>query len=1223
MGDNTCQSTSVERAHSLADLDCSANANPSWAGPEDESLRTASLGASTVTAVTTQQIFGSSLSSSKFSPSSSRGPSRSGDSLRSAVLSRQTSFDFGGEGKLSSTQVKQRLKTHLLNRRRRGNAADRLRRGDDTCSDSSSASLDAPGFISKADSTGHQVAYWHSADSANSIDCDPGDDASATKFPTQHRSLDLSFAPDPKDSVPSGHGAYFAGHTSPPSSHHSRGPPHPLSRAVLNAIEQLTGQEELETTKNTPSKGFSSDHTHSVDQSRKAQSDSDLFELSHLVRFLSQYISKHPSDPRASHRPDAHSLTSQHLAFMLNRSSVGHLFPQPVNSRSTVLEPLLEPPHTTVSGNLSPTNLLHTKFDGSDNKTPSTDRLTTFPLQTEHRTSIGANGVSDFSVDCVTDEPMKSPCDGQRPPGGDTPAADPAPSVLPLLNSSSALHSTAPCVRSGNEISMDWESAPYTAASPPSRFSPAHPANEHSIRDVVSRGLEFQNNVLSFWSRLPTEDWTVEHEISSRAPTEFNCLPTALAFDPEMLGHACLCPGAFDASIHPENPERLRVVLERLTDSFLQVPPSLSLGPKDLLRVLQAAVAVESSSLQQELNKLTKLDPVVLNFLISRIPLIGFCRLLRARMVTDDELCVFHSRKYVNALGCTMQASSASSTVTNPTCTKPQMAPTGWAVRDSSQYLCKLSCGGLGVDSDTVWNPVTTAYAARLAVGQVLCLAHKVVRNEIRNGIALVRPPGHHAEHDQPLGFCYFNSVSVAALHLLRNLRVSRVLILDWDIHHGNGTKLATSSHPGLLYISIHRYDGGTFFPGTGSVTEQTLRTKSDLSPVDENSGSKSGRTQLINIAWECPAPASDNPNAQTNTLNADDRREIWRRSYFRHRHTVPADPKLSDDPLCSTETSESSVCSPAGPHDVEFCHCSCHDGSVGGIRAVGSTGSSRRCSFCLSHSVLSSTSSIPSEPAVHGFTPAFGAAHSACPSSGTDDPLFPATFMRPPLLGLGDAEYLAAMRCVVVPIAHEFRPDVILISAGFDAARGHGEALGGYNVSPGWFAWATRQCLSLADSRVVLALEGGHIPTVISDCFNACLNSLLLPCPSEPWVPYLGSPCATSSDYSSCHPDAYLDVLRSASDWISHSELHRRPRTEAVTNLLSTIRFHASQGWRCMRDVCNDNVAMSFMEAIQVEQCRSRSAPTTSLFSHADCDSKACHSPLTACLAQLRMDHS
>lgn len=62
------------------------------------------------------------------------------------------------------------------------------------------------------------------------------------------------------------------------------------------------------------------------------------------------------------------------------------------------------------------------------------------------------------------------------------------------------------------------------------------------------------------------------------------------------------------------------------------------------------------------------------------------------------------------------------------------------------------------------------------------------------------------------------------------------------------------------------------------------------------------------------------------------------------------------------------------------------------------------------------------------------------------------------PLLGLSDAEYLAAMRSVVLPIAHEFKPDIILISAGFDAAYGHDEALGGYSVTPGFFAWATHQ---------------------------------------------------------------------------------------------------------------------------------------------------------------------
>ncbi|VDQ04333.1 unnamed protein product [Trichobilharzia regenti] len=78
------------------------------------------------------------------------------------------------------------------------------------------------------------------------------------------------------------------------------------------------------------------------------------------------------------------------------------------------------------------------------------------------------------------------------------------------------------------------------------------------------------------------------------------------------------------------------------------------------------------------------------------------------------------------------------------------------------------------------------------------------------------------------MGFCYFNSVAIAALHLLREGIVSKVLILDWDIHHGNGTKLA-ATHPGLVYLSLHRYDGGTFFPGTGSVNNCTDESHSTL----------------------------------------------------------------------------------------------------------------------------------------------------------------------------------------------------------------------------------------------------------------------------------------------------------------------------------------------------------------------------------------------------------
>ncbi|GLD64945.1 histone deacetylase 7-like isoform X1 [Lates japonicus] len=92
----------------------------------------------------------------------------------------------------------------------------------------------------------------------------------------------------------------------------------------------------------------------------------------------------------------------------------------------------------------------------------------------------------------------------------------------------------------------------------------------------------------------------------------------------------------------------------------------------------------------------------------------------------------------------------------------------------------------------------------------------------------------------------------------------------------------------------------------------------------------------------------------------------------------------------------------------------------------------------------------------------------------------------------MGDAEYLAAFRAVVMPIAHEFSPDVVLVSAGFDAVEGHSPSLGGYKVTAKCFGFLTRQLMSLAGGRVVLALEGGHDLKAICDASEACVSALL-----------------------------------------------------------------------------------------------------------------------------------
>ena len=80
---------------------------------------------------------------------------------------------------------------------------------------------------------------------------------------------------------------------------------------------------------------------------------------------------------------------------------------------------------------------------------------------------------------------------------------------------------------------------------------------------------------------------------------------------------------------------------------------------------------------------------------------------------------------------------------------------------------------------------------------------------QLQNGFGLVRPPGHHAEAEEAMGFCYFNTVAIAAARLLGLPDIRRILIVDWAVHHGNGTQKFFYEDPRVLYISIHRHDNG------------------------------------------------------------------------------------------------------------------------------------------------------------------------------------------------------------------------------------------------------------------------------------------------------------------------------------------------------------------------------------------------------------------------------
>ncbi|KAM5288278.1 histone deacetylase 7 isoform 3-T3 [Ctenodactylus gundi] len=288
------------------------------------------------------------------------------------------------------------------------------------------------------------------------------------------------------------------------------------------------------------------------------------------------------------------------------------------------------------------------------------------------------------------------------------------------------------------------------------------------------------------------------------------------------------------------------------------------------------------------------------------------CECLRGRKASLEELQLVHSEGHVFLYG------------TNPL-SRLKLDNGKLAGLLAQRMSVMLPCGGVGVDTDTIWNELHSSNAARWAAGSVTDLAFKVASGELK------------------------------------------------DVHHGNGTQQTFYQDPNVLYISLHRYDDGNFFPGSGAVDEV---------------GAGSGEGFNVNVAW----------------------------------------------------------------------------------------------------------------------------------AGGLDPPT-------------GDPEYLTAFRIVVMPIAQEFSPDLVLVSAGFDAAEGHPAPLGGYHVSAKCFGYMTQQLMNLAGGAVVLALEGGHDLTAICDASEACVAAL----------------------------------LGNKVDPLSEEGWKQKPNLNAIHSLEAVIRVH-SKYWSCMQ---------------------------------------------------------
>ncbi|MBA2486953.1 MAG: histone deacetylase [Nitrospira sp.] len=176
-----------------------------------------------------------------------------------------------------------------------------------------------------------------------------------------------------------------------------------------------------------------------------------------------------------------------------------------------------------------------------------------------------------------------------------------------------------------------------------------------------------------------------------------------------------------------------------------------------------------------------------------------------------------------NRLRAIMQRLEQSGVAARLTRIEPRKAEDEWVTLvHEPAYVATLNrqapaSGYVALDADTSLSPGSLT-AAYLAAGGALAGVDAIMAGQVEHVFCAVRPPGHHAEAGRAMGFCLFNNVAIAACYVRRRYGLPRVLIVDWDVHHGNGTQHSFDADPSVLFFSTHQYP---HYPGSGRATER------------------------------------------------------------------------------------------------------------------------------------------------------------------------------------------------------------------------------------------------------------------------------------------------------------------------------------------------------------------------------------------------------------------
>jgi acetoin utilization deacetylase AcuC-like enzyme len=200
-----------------------------------------------------------------------------------------------------------------------------------------------------------------------------------------------------------------------------------------------------------------------------------------------------------------------------------------------------------------------------------------------------------------------------------------------------------------------------------------------------------------------------------------------------------------------------------------------------------------------------------------------------------------------------------SGTMARLTNIEPRRAEDEWITQiHTPDYVAALhrhapASGRVPLDPDTSMSPGSLT-AAYVAAGGALAAADAVMAGQVDHVFCAVRPPGHHAEAGRAMGFCLFNNVAIAARYIQKRYGLKKVLIVDWDVHHGNGTQHSFEDDPSVFFFSTHQYP---HYPGTGRASERGRGAGEGFTinvPMESGEGDETYRT----VFQQSLVPAAD-----------------------------------------------------------------------------------------------------------------------------------------------------------------------------------------------------------------------------------------------------------------------------------------------------------------------------------------------------------------------------